>query len=246
MVPPPSPPLRAAPAAAVPSSAPSCRPQRIEVGVAGLSGFAAQERSTARQWLSISRLTALARRSCGTRERQGCSTSRHSFQLRWQAVPVRDAWCQQFIQFKKIGYCGSFINKLPLPSSKFQPGCDRQEATRPGGQGGPASTEPAAAQKRITPARARGRLAARHSEALLCAAAPERARLRDRLVQLLAEARAARQESRPTLDKYVHPQLTRKVSEGLLRFHRGCAQSEHVATTRSRRRQVVGGKARRS
>ena len=146
----------------------------------------------------------------------------------------------------KIGYCGSFINKLPLPSSKFQPGCDRQEAARPGGQGGPASTEPAAAQKRITPARARGRLAARHSEALLCAAAPERARLRDRLVQLLAEARAARQESRPTLDKYVHPQLTRKVSEGLLRFHRGCAQSEHVATTRSRRRQVVGGKARRS
>ena len=44
---------------------------------------------------------------------------------------------------------------------------DRQEASRPFGQGGPASPEPAAVQERITPARACGRLAARHSEALL-------------------------------------------------------------------------------
>ena len=82
-------------------------------------------------------------------------------------------------------------------------------------------------QKRITPARARGRLAARHSEALLRVVAVETARLRDRLVQLLAEARAARQERRPTLEQYVDPQLTRKVWEGLLRFHgAGARQSE--------------------
>ena len=97
---------------------------------------------------------------------------------------------------------------------------DRQEAARPCGQGGPASPEPAAVQKRITPARACGRLAARHSEALLRVVAVEHARLRDLLVQLLAEARAARQERRPTLEQYADPQLTRKVWEGLLRFHR--------------------------
>ena len=175
--------------------------------------------STARQWLSISRLTALARRSCGTRERQGCSTSRHSFQLRWQAVPVRDAWCQQFIQLKKIGYCGSFINKLPLPSSKFQPGCDRQEATRPGGQGGPASTEPAAAQKRITPARARGRLAARHSEALLQGSGAGARSTPRPLAAAACRGENSSTREPATLEKYVHPQLTRKVSEGLLRFH---------------------------
>ena len=95
--------------------------------------------------------------------------------------------------------------------------CDRQEAARPGGQGGPASPEPAAVQKRITPARARGRLAARHSEALLRAAALERARLGDRLVQLLAEARTARQESRPPWrSTFIHSSLgrSRKVSSG--------------------------------
>ena len=44
---------------------------------------------------------------------------------------------------------------------------DRQEAARPCGQGGPASPEPEAMYERIAPARACGRLAARHSEALL-------------------------------------------------------------------------------
>ena len=112
--------------------------------------------------------------------------------------------------------------------------CDRQEAARPGGQGGPASTEPAAAQKRITPARARGRLAARHSEALLRAAALERARLGDRLVQLLAEARTARQESRPPWrSTFIHSSLgrSRKVSSGSMV---GARKSGHIATTRSR------------
>ena len=95
--------------------------------------------------------------------------------------------------------------------------CDRQEAARPGGQGGPAAPEPAAVQKRITPARARGRLAARHSEALLRAAALEHARLGDRLVQLLAQARAARQESGPPWrSTLVHSSLGRsgKASSG--------------------------------
>jgi len=112
--------------------------------------------------------------------------------------------------------------------------CDRQEAARPGGQGGPAAPEPAAVQKRITPARARGRLAARHSEALLRAAALERARLGDRLVQLLAEARTARQESRPPWrSTFIHSSLgrSRKVSSGSMV---GARKSGHIATTRSR------------
>ena len=112
--------------------------------------------------------------------------------------------------------------------------CDRQEAARPGGQGGPAAPEPAAVQKRITPARARGRLAARHSEALLRAAALERARLGDRLVQLLAEARTARQESRPPWrSTFIHSSLgrSRKVSSGSMV---GARKSAHIKTTRSR------------
>ena len=118
--------------------------------------------------------------------------------------------------------------------------CDRQEAARPGGQGGPAAPEPAAVQKRITPARARGRLAARHSEALLRAAALERARLGDRLVQLLAEARTARQESRPPWrSTFIHSSLgrSRKVSSGSMV---GARKSGHIATTRSRRRRSHG------
>jgi len=112
--------------------------------------------------------------------------------------------------------------------------CDRQEAARPGGQGGPAAPEPAAVQKRITPARARGRLAARHSEALLRAVALECARLGDRLVQLLAEARTARQESRPPWrSTFIHSSLgrSRKVSSGSMV---GARKSGHIATTRSR------------
>ena len=124
--------------------------------------------------------------------------------------------------------------------------CDRQEAARPGGQGGPAAPEPAAVQKRITPARARGRLAARHSEALLRAAALERARLGDRLVQLLAEARTARQESRPPgRGTFIHSSLgrSRKVSSGSMV---GARKSGHIATTRSRSPAVARDPARRS
>ena len=111
---------------------------------------------------------------------------------------------------------------------------DRQEAARPCGQGGPASPEPAAVQERITPARACGRLAARHSEAFLRVVAVEHARLRDRLLQPLAEARTARLESRPPWrSTFIHSSLgrSRKVSSGSMV---GARKSAHIKTTRSR------------
>ena len=96
--------------------------------------------------------------------------------------------------------------------------CDRQEAGRPGGQGGTASPEPAAVQKRITPARACGRSAARRSEALLCAAALERARLGDRLVQLCLQRREQldKRAGTPWRGTYSHSSFgrSRKVSSG--------------------------------
>ena len=117
--------------------------------------------------------------------------------------------------------------------------CDRQEAARPGGQGGPAAPEPAAVQKRITPARARGRLAARHSEALARSGAGARSTRRP------LGAAACRGENSSTgepatRERYVHPQLTRKVSEGLLRFHGGCAQKR---AHRDHAESVAGGRS---
>ena len=102
--------------------------------------------------------------------------------------------------------------------------CDRQEAARPGGQGGPAAPEPAAVQKRITPARARGRLAARHSEALLQGSGAGARSTPRPLAAAACRGENSSTREPATLEKYVHPQLTRKVSEGLLRFHGGCAQ----------------------
>ena len=102
--------------------------------------------------------------------------------------------------------------------------CDRQEAGRPGGQGGPASPEPAAVQKRITPARARGRLAARHSEALLQGSGAGARSTPRPLAAAACRGENSSTREPATLEKYVHPQVTRKVSEGLLRLHRGCAQ----------------------
>ena len=98
---------------------------------------------------------------------------------------------------------------------------DRQEASRPFGQGGPASPEPAAVHERIMPARARGRFAARHSEALLQGSGAGARSTPRPLAAAACRGENSSTREPATLEKYVHPQLTRKVSEGLLRFHPG-------------------------
>ena len=105
--------------------------------------------------------------------------------------------------------------------------CDRQEADRPGGQGVPAAPEPAAVQKRITPARACGRSAARRSEALLCAAALERSARRP------LGAAACRGESSSTREP-AHPGEARSAtahSEGLGRAPQVPSWSVHARSS---------------
>lgn len=112
---------------------------------------------------------------------------------------------------------GLLLERLHLVRA---PRGDGKESPRPCGQGGVAPPLPAAQHECLTPVLVC--TAVCDSEAFLRIVAMELARLRDTLVQLLAEARAARQEGRATLNEHVYPQLSRKVWEGLvLRFHLG-------------------------
>ena len=118
---------------------------------------------------------------------------------------------------EKIGHCGSFINKLPCQVASSHPGViDRKRPDQAGRAGRPLQSlqQCRNASRQLVRAGGSQPVTAKHSCRV---AALEHARLRDRLLQPLAEARTARLESRPPWrSTFIHSSLgrSRKVSSG--------------------------------